>query len=476
MSLLKCKNYKFLELKKKKLLILTTSVFTDRMLQHSTFLGELTKEFTVEIWAKSYISNPSDWQIEGVQVNPFPDLKPLPNWTSYLRRINEYAWMNKLKAKSIFINIKYKSKKTPILKTLLFLGKLVSLLHLHYFIEWFVFNCVRITERNAFLTSDLKSKSVDYLMVLNPFWVEEPLVAIEAKKLKIPVISIIPSWDNITTKSRMLYKSNFYGVWSSVRIQELNKYYPYTLKAKNFIFGTPQYDVFSNKDFIMDKKDFNNQYQLNENLPLLLYTLGSPLFITSEIDVCLKFCKFASDNGLLDKFQILVRPHPIKDFSEYIPMFKNIDERIKIQSEVQTSSAIKHRFMNKNMLKNWVSTFYYSDIIVATSSTTLLDAAMLNKPHINITENLSDDSSLDLFINDVSYGFEHLNDLNKKSLLNNVKNWDAFFNELSAFSKNKNNIKNKSEELVLHLCEYKNEGKYGKIFAEQIINNLKEEC
>ena len=114
MSLLKCKNYKFLELKKKKLLILTTSVFTDRMLQHSTFLGELTKEFTVEIWAKSYISNPSDWQIEGVQVNPFPDLKPLPNWTSYLRRINEYAWMNKLKAKSIFINIKYKSKKTPI--------------------------------------------------------------------------------------------------------------------------------------------------------------------------------------------------------------------------------------------------------------------------------------------------------------------------------------------------------------------------
>ena len=67
---------------------------------------------------------------------------------------------------------------------------------------------------------------------------------------------------------------------------------------------------------------FYNQYGLNEELPLLLYTLGSPLFITSEIDVCLKFCKLASTQGLLDKFQILVRPHPIKDFSAYIPKFE----------------------------------------------------------------------------------------------------------------------------------------------------------
>jgi hypothetical protein len=442
------------------------------MLQHSTFLDELTRKFTVEIWAKSYMSNPDDWQIEGVKVNPFPELKPLPNWTRYLRRINEYAWMNRLKAKSIFINIKYKTKKTPILKTLLFLGKLVSIFHLHCFMEWFVIKCVSITERNSFLTSDLKSKSIDYLMILNPFWVEEPLVAIEAKKINIPIISIIPSWDNITTKSRMLYKSNFYGVWSSVRILELNKYYPYTKKTKNFVFGTPQYDVFSNKDFIMDKKEFNNQYKLNENLPLLLYTLGSPLFITSEIEVCLKFCNFASNNGLLDKFQILIRPHPIKDFSEYIPVFKNIDERIKIQSEVQTSSKQKYRFMDKNMLKNWVSTFYFSDIVVATSSTTLLDAAMFKKPHINITENLSDDSSLNSFIKDVSYNFLHLKDLNKKDLLNNVKNWDIFFNQLTDYFKDKNSIKNKSEDIVIHLCEYKNEGIYGQIFAKQIIKIL----
>jgi hypothetical protein len=473
MNILKCKNYKVLELEKKKILILTTSVFTDRMLQHSTFLGELTKEFSVEIWAKSFVSNPNDWTIENVSVKPFPELKPLPNWTSYLRRVNEYAWMYALDAKSIAINIKYKTKKTAKLKFLLFLGKLVSILHLHFLMEWLVFKSVQVSERNPFLALDLKNTSLDYLMVLNPFWVEEPLVAIEAKKMNISIVSIIPSWDNITTKSRMLYASDYYGVWSSVRIKELNKYYPYTLKTKNFVFGTPQYDVFSNPDFLMDKKAFYNQYDLNEELPLLLYTLGSPLFITSEIDVCLKFCKLASTEGLLDKFQILVRPHPIKDFSTYIPKFNDIDSRIKIQSEVQTSSKQKYRFMDKQMLENWVSTFHYSDLIVATSSTTLLDASMLNKPHINITENLSDDKKFDSFLRDVSYRFKHLEDLNNNNLLNNVKNWDTFFQQLKAFFKDAKSIKNTSNALVLHLCEYKNEGKYGKLFAEQIIKNLK---
>jgi hypothetical protein len=81
-------------------------------------------------------------------------------------------------------------------------------------------------------------------------------------------------------------------------------------------------------------------------------------------------------------------------------------------------------------------------------------------------------NSLNSFIKDVSYNFLHLKDLNKKDLLNNVKNWDIFFNQLTDYFKDKNSIKNKSEDIVIHLCEYKNEGIYGQIFAKQIIKIL----
>jgi hypothetical protein len=446
------------------------------MLLYSTFIEELSKEYSIEIWAKSYVTNPLDWNIDHVIVKPFPDLKPLPHWLSYLRRINEYAWMYHLNANSLLINLKYKVKKTIILKILLILGIFIAKLKLNVFFENLIINLANIYERNSFLKQKLIDTANDYLLILNPFWVEEPLVAIEAKKLSIPVVSIIPSWDNITTKSRMLYQSDAYGVWSSIRINELAKYYPYTLKSKKIIIGTPQYDIFNNNKFILEKSEFYNQYGLNSDLPVLLYTIGSPLFINSEIEVCLKFCVKIAKLGFLDKFQVLIRPHPIKDFSEYLPKFKTIDNRIKIQIEVQTSKEQSHRFMNKKMLENWVSTFYYSDIVVATSSTTLLDAAMYNKPHINITGNLSDNKTYDSFIKDVSYGFIHLNELNNRKLLNNVETWNDFINQINEFIKNKSNFRNKSKEIVLHLCEILNDGEYGKLFAKKLIQYLKERC
>ena len=57
---------------KKKILILTTSVFTDRIYQHSTFLEEIKKQFDIEIWARSYISNAADWNISDIGVKAIP--------------------------------------------------------------------------------------------------------------------------------------------------------------------------------------------------------------------------------------------------------------------------------------------------------------------------------------------------------------------------------------------------------------------
>lgn len=457
----------------KKVLLLTTSVFTDRMLQHSTFLDDFKKEFEVEIWAKSFVSNPEDWNVKDITVDAFPNVNPLPHWIGYLRRINEYAWMYNLNAESIIINNKYKVKTSHKKNLFLTLGKILCLLNLHKFYEKFIFKIVKKYSRNKQILKKIKDSSIDYIVVFNPFWVEEPVIAIEAQKLSIPIVSIIPSWDNITTKSRMVYKSDFYGVWSSIRIKELNEYYPYTLNKDVFVYGAPQYDLFWRDDFKFSKQQFIDKYNLNPDLPILLYTLGSPLFITTEIDVCIKFCKLALENGLLDNYQVLIRPHPIKDFSTFVSKFNEIDKRIKIQLDVQTPKEQKNRFMNNEMLKNWVSTFYYSEIIVATSSTTILDASMYNKPHINITENLSDDRKYDAFLKDVSYKFEHLRKLNNEKLLNNVKTWDEFIKQLLLFSQDKKSIMNKSNEIVLHLCEFQNSGNYGKIFSTQLIKILK---
>jgi hypothetical protein len=456
---------------RKKILILTTSVFTDRIYQHSTFLDTLKNEFVIEVWARSFISNPNDWRIEGIEVKPIPEVNQHNHWVNILRRINEFAWMSRLKAKSLEINQKYKrNQKDNTSKK--FLGKLISFFHLHILFEKFLHALILEFSRNVFIEQRLKYSKANYLLVSNPFWVEEPLIALEANKLKIPVISVIPSWDNITTKSRIVYNSDAYGVWSSIRLQELAKYYPDCKTKPQFVYGAPQYDIFTNPDFVNSKNEFIEKYKLNNQLPIILYTLGSPLFIASEITVCLEFCKRASVGGLLDHYQVLIRPHPIKDFSEYLPIFAEIDERIKIQADVQTSSEQKFRYQDIDMIKNWVSTFYYSEIIIATSSTTILDASMMNKKHINIAANLTDDRTLDSFLHDVSFGFEHLQTLNRKNILNNILNFEELFNQLQENLINPNRIPNYSAVIVQHLAGYENKGNYGEIFASQLTQTI----
>lgn len=458
---------------RKKILILTTSVFTDRIYQYSTFINAIKNEYDIEIWARSFVSNQEDWKLQDIDIKQVPKVNTCKHWINILRRINEYAWMYSINAKSLHINQKYKRNQKEI-GYQKFFGKAISFFYLHIIFEKFVQILIIMNSENYPIQQLLKKSNADYLLVSNPFWVEEPLIALEAKKLKIPIISIIPSWDNITTKSRIIYKSVAYGVWSSIRLQELAKYYPSFSKQVKFLYGTPQYDIFTNKGFINSNDEFLEKYQLNNQLPIVLFTLGSPLFIPSEINVCLEFCKLALENDLLNSYQILIRPHPIKDFSDYLPFFAEIDSRIRIQTDVNTPSEQKYRFQNKEMINNWVSTFYNADIVIATSSTTILDASMLNKKHINIAANLTSDKTLDSFLHDISFGFEHLQELNKLKLLNNVTSFDDMIYQLKENIINPEVIPNNSKQIVEHLAEFPNNGNYGEIFAKNLIHTIHE--
>jgi hypothetical protein len=58
-----------------KVLILTTSVFTDRIIQNKDFIDYIREHYNVDIWANSYKKNPGDWDALKLKVIGFPDTK-----------------------------------------------------------------------------------------------------------------------------------------------------------------------------------------------------------------------------------------------------------------------------------------------------------------------------------------------------------------------------------------------------------------
>src|SRR5688500_5789207 len=76
------------------ILLLSSSLLTDRMLQHTRLLENLNAVAIPEVWAMS-ARNPrfkAVWDSVPTAVKAFPEIRPLREVLNYLRRLNEFAW------------------------------------------------------------------------------------------------------------------------------------------------------------------------------------------------------------------------------------------------------------------------------------------------------------------------------------------------------------------------------------------------
>ncbi len=96
-----------------------------------------------------------------------------------------------------------------------------------------------------------------------------PILA--AQDLSIPTASFIFSWDNLP-KATMVTETDFYFVWSDLMKKELLNYYPYVKENQIFVTGTPQFDNHFDKDILLSKTVFFNQYNLDLNKDYICFS------------------------------------------------------------------------------------------------------------------------------------------------------------------------------------------------------------
>ena len=77
------------------ILVLSSSLLTDRMFLYSGCLEALSREASVRVWAASarHAELRDRWKAGGAEVEPFPEVRPYKEFPyNYLRRLNEYVW------------------------------------------------------------------------------------------------------------------------------------------------------------------------------------------------------------------------------------------------------------------------------------------------------------------------------------------------------------------------------------------------
>jgi hypothetical protein len=226
-----------------------------------------------------------------------------------------------------------------------------------------------------------------------------------AKNLGIPTLALIPSWDNISTKNRLMFRYDGYLVWSAQAKRELHEFYPQTRNVPVYVVGAPQFDLFFQDRFKLSRAEFCAAQGLKPDLPIIVYAISSPN-VFSEYHGALYLAEKVA-RGELGDVQMIIRPNPIHDFEEVAELIRKFSPRVIMQQTSESGLALTARTQNERQIIEWVNTFRHADVVVNLSSTVAIDAAIFDRPVVNLDYDPEPGQPKQELVKDINHCWTH---------------------------------------------------------------------
>lgn len=455
----------------KKILILTSSLLTDRMFVYTDFFNVLRQDLEVEVWSQSF-ENPrhmAEWNSQNVNVKPFPPIFPLPEFPhNYARRLNEFVWDYSRKPPSRMSLLQHRAQKRNYdMRFLEIFGRVFANLGLERFIEKRVERLMLSYDRSPVSESRLNDSQPDAIVVTGPFQFKQPAIAATAKKLGIPVLALIPSWDNLSTKNRFVLSYDGYVVWNKKLRDELSHFYPEASEKPVYIVGAPQFDVFFDESYYQSREEFCQRQGLDPDLPIILYALGSPNFLIEHHGA--EYLANRIANGDLGDVQMLVRPHPLHNEGEMERVFENFGARIVVQKTAEPGDRQLGRTQDRKQITDWVNTFRHADVVINLCSTVSIDAAIFDRPVINLDFDPQPGQPDQQLIIDINHRWTHFSPIAESGGVYLVRDFDEMMKAIVTYLKHPELHRDERRFISEFVCEHL-DGRCGERMADAIID------
>ena len=140
----------------------------------------------------------------------------------------------------------------------------------------------------------------------------DPLEAIflqEARRLGVPTVGHLLSWDNVTTKGRFPVPPDTYIAWGPVMRREIQEYYGIR-RSRIYECGVAHFDHHFAAPSREDLENILIDLGLNPALPYAFFGMSSPFISPYEIEVVEWLAAAIQSGRFGDQIQLVVRPHP----------------------------------------------------------------------------------------------------------------------------------------------------------------------
>jgi len=453
-------------------LVLSSSLFIDRIFLYTEFLNLLSSEVSAKVWATS-ARNPhfrEAWRGAPASIEEFPAVFPFREFPyNYLRRLNEFAWDFRQRPPSRLSMMRHiwnRTQKAQV-RALKLPARALALLKAETHLEDRLERLLLTYQRSPEALQLLRANPPAVVVTTGPFQFEQPAVIAVAKNLGIPTLALIPSWDNVSTKNRMTFKYDGYLVWSEQTKRELHHFYPHTRRVPVFVVGAPQFDLFFQERFHLSRAEFCTEQGLRPDLPIIVYAISSPNVFREHHGALYLAERVA--RGDLGDVQMIIRPNPIHDFVEVTELVRKYAPRVIMQRTSESGLALTARSQNERQITEWVNTFRHADVVVNLSSTVAIDAAIFDRPVVNLNFDPEPGQPQQALVKDVNHRWTHFKPIAESGGVWMVNDHEEMFKAVKTYLAHPELHRKNRRWVAEFVCEYL-DGRCGERMAAAILD------
>ncbi|MGB7201861.1 MAG: CDP-glycerol glycerophosphotransferase family protein [Pyrinomonadaceae bacterium] len=457
---------------KVEILLLSTSLLVDRVFQYTNLVPKLSEKGNVTIWASSFDEENRDnsWNGLTADLEPFPDVQAFREFPyNYLRRLNEYVWDYRYKLPSRMSMMKHRRDKQArfLVRALKSPAKVLAGFGTEVLLEKYLERLLLTYPRSRDAEYRFGKRRPDIIVSTGPFQFEQPAIFSVAKRMNIPTIAYIPSWDNVSTKNRMVFDYDAYLVWNEQAKRELNEFYPVTRNRSVYVIGSPQFDVFYQERFHISREEFCAEQNLDADRPIIVYAIGSPNFLKEQPGA--EYLAKRVAKGHLGNVQLLIRPHPIHDNAEMHELFDRYSPNVRLQRTRNAGKALNKRTQDETDINEWVNTFRHANVVVNLSSTVTIDAAKFDCPVVNLDFDPQPGQADQQLIKEVNHEWSHFKPIAESGGVWLANDFGEVETAIKTYLKDPALHREKRKWIVDHVCGY-SDANCGERMAEAIVS------
>tara|TARA_B100000029_G_scaffold507430_1_gene592022 strand:+ start:2790 stop:4220 length:1431 start_codon:yes stop_codon:yes gene_type:complete len=218
-----------------------------------------------------------------------------------------------------------------------------------------------------------------------------------ARRNQCKIISIPHSWDNSSTKGYRGVRPDRVVTWNYNMAKEIEIFHDIP-KDHIYTGGIAHWDTyFTQKNLFYDRKDFFRKHMLDGKRKLLFYALSAPKHFEQRSDVIQGILNAIKSNNIHPNSQLLVRFHPqhLMQHGTQVSLGQEYQSLIN-QLQIEYGDCVKFwipKVPHLNEATSLAMTDMFEmaegiancDIVVQEYSTLILEAAVFDKPVINIS-------------------------------------------------------------------------------------------